>query len=271
MTTTPEQSAYEERRKIAREERILVVEVGSSAHGLQVEGTDDEDLMGVCIPPPTHVIGLGTHHGEGVGWQRFQHLVERDRPAGVRSEPGDTDFVTYSLHKYCALCLKGNPSALVALFAPVRESTELGLQLRDIAPSFASKKAGRAFLGYMTQQRERLLGERGQMNVKRPELVEAFGFDTKYAGHVLRLGHQGIEYMKTGTLKLPMEEPWRTLVLQTRTGNVDFHEVIERAVSLEIALEELLVSSPLPDAPDYALVNDWMTKAHFHHWRKTYE
>ena len=36
------------------------------------------------------------------------------------------------------------------------------------------------------------------MRVNRPELIAAHGYDTKYAGHVLRLGYQGIEFLETG-------------------------------------------------------------------------
>jgi hypothetical protein len=35
--------------------------------------------------------------------------------------------------------------------------------------------------------------------VNRAELVEQFGYDTKYAIHTLRLGHQGVEFLETGT------------------------------------------------------------------------
>lgn len=71
--------------------------------------------------------------------------------------------------------------------------TEVGRQLQLLAPAFASRQAGRRFLGYLEAQRQRLVGERGQRDVNRAELVEQFGYDTKYAMHMLRLGHQGVE------------------------------------------------------------------------------
>ena len=46
-----------------------------------------------------------------------------------------------------------------------------------------SKRAGRGYHGYLRGQKERLLGTRGQKRVNRPELVDAHGFDTKYAMH----------------------------------------------------------------------------------------
>ena len=54
----------------------------------------------------------------------------------------------------------------------------------------------------MQRQRERMIGTRGQMNVTRPELISKYGYDTKYAGHLVRLGYQGIEVMLSGGLTL---------------------------------------------------------------------
>ena len=99
---------------------------------------------------------------------------------------------------------------------------------------FASRRAGRAYLGYMERQRDRMTGERGQMRVNRPELIEQYGFDTKYAGHVLRLGYQGIEFLETGALTLPMREQERNRILAVRTGSVPFGDVLAEADELRI-------------------------------------
>jgi len=49
-------------------------------------------------------------------------------------------------------------------------------------------------------QKQRLTGERGQKRIHRPELEEMYGFDTKCAMHMLRLGFQGVELLTTGRL-----------------------------------------------------------------------
>jgi len=69
----------------------------------------------------------------------------------------------------------------------VHVATPLGRALRDLAPAFASQHAGRAFLGTMTQQRERLVGNRGQKANKRPELEAAYGCGTNEGGCHRRL------------------------------------------------------------------------------------
>ena len=108
------------------------------------------------------------------------------------------------------LALKGHPTVLLLLFDPdelTLVETEVGQRLRQLRPAILSKRAGRGDLGYLRGQKERLLGTRGQKRVNRPELVEAHGFDTKYAMHALRLGYQGLELLQTGRVTLPMPEP----------------------------------------------------------------
>lgn len=242
--------------EIARKGLILLSTVGSEAHGLALPGKEDHDEMGVFIPPPEYVLGL----------KQLEHVVKRDRPEGVRSQPGDTDLVLYNLRKFCGLALKGNPSILTLLFVEPDESTYLGRELILKRDMFASKRAIRAFLGFMTQQKERLEGSRGQMNVNRPELVEAYGFDTKYAMHVLRLGYQGVEYASTGHLTLPMSPTYRDLLLDVRRGEVQLPTVLAETGHLEKQLENLLKTSLLPDEPDYDKANSWLCTWHEEFW-----
>jgi predicted nucleotidyltransferase len=243
-------------REIAEENLILLCTVGSSAHGLALPGSDDHDELGVCIEPPGYVIGL----------KLFEQDVYRSKPQGVRSEHGDTDRTIYSLRKFCRLALGGNPSILAMLYAEPSQISRWGEGLLGLRYAFSARKAGNAFLGYATQQRQRLLGERGQMNVKRPELVAAHGFDTKYAMHMLRLGYQGVEFLETGQLTLPMPPEEREFVYATRKGEVELNEVLTKAGELERKLEDLLTTSPLPEQPDSERVNAWLVETYQDHW-----
>lgn len=246
-------------REIASENTILLSTVGSSAHGLALEGTDDHDEMGVCIEPASHVIGL----------EHFEQDVFRTKPEGVRSEHGDTDRVVYSARKFCRLALNGNPSIITLLYSPdVIYSNGYGHELLGLREAFSSRRAGKAFLGYMTQQRQRLLGERGQMNVKRPELVERYGYDTKYAMHMLRLGCQGVEFLETGALTLPMPQGERSEIMRVRRGEAEINDVLTWAGELERHVEDLLDTSPLPEQPNYDLINEWLVSVYPRAWKK---
>lgn len=249
----------EEAQRIAEDGIVLRAVVGSTVHGLGVANQDDRDEMGVCIEPPDCVVGLN----------QFEQWVYRTQPEGVRSRPGDLDLTIYSLRKYVRLAEQGNPSILLLMWVPdkhVITINAVGRMLRDKRDLFVSRQAGHRFLGYLTAQKQRLLGERGQKNVQRPELVEAYGYDTKYAGHMLRLGYQGIEFLQYGTLTLPMAEPIRQSILDVREGRVPLNDVLSEVGELEALLEGMLDDSWIPEKPNRARVNALLWDCYMEGW-----
>lgn len=241
---------------------ILECVVGSTVHGTAVnDGLEDLDLMAVVIEDQATFCGFGV----------TDTWTKRTKPMGVRSEAGDVDWVGYGLKKYLHLALKGNPSVLLALFVPeqhIRHQTLIGSELRWLAPSIVSKQAYGPFRGYMRQQHERLLGLRGQKNVTRPELVAAYGYDTKYAGQVIRLGLQGEELLMTGRLSLPMKDADRELCIKVRTGGFTLAEVSDLIHDAERRLDAAYAASPLPEKPDTEKVEAWMLNRYLTAWAK---
>ena len=254
-------------REIVERGTILRATVGSTVHGLHHGGQDDRDEMAVFIEPPEYLVGLARANRGGL--YGVEHHVERTQPDGVRSGPGDLDLVAYSLRKYVRLALKGHPTILLLLFVPddhVLLRTPLGDELRELRPTLLSRRAGRAYLGYLRGQRERLLGTRGQKRVNRPELVEAHGFDTKYAMHAARLGYQGLELLETGHLTLPMPEPMRSRVMAIRNGERRFDDVLAEIDEVERRLAQTLESTRLEDEPDRAAVDRFLVDAYRRSW-----
>lgn len=248
---------------------ILRCEVGSGLHGIADGTPNDRDEMGVCLEPFPLACGLSAPFEQYV----YRTAAVREQRHDAPSQPGDLDLTIYSLRKWARLALDGNPSVLLLLFAPNTHTVTCdarGSQLRELAPAFASRQAGKRFLGYLQQQRQRLLGERGQKNVNRADLVAKYGYDTKYAGHMLRLGAQGVEYLETGQLCLPMAEPMRSRVLAVRQGRVSMQDVLTEAGLLEQQLKDLLVSSPLPEQPDRERVERWVLKVYYSAWQATF-
>jgi hypothetical protein len=155
------------------------------------------------------------------------------------------------------------------LFVPdelVQVETTLGGELRRLRPALLSRRAGRGYLGYLRGQRERLLGTRGQKNVVRPELIEAHGYDTKYAMHAARLGYQRIELLETGCLTLPMPEPERSRAMAIRTGGRTFEEAIGEIAAVEQRLAHALEETSLPAEPDRAKVDAFLVEAYRRAW-----
>ena len=243
---------------------ILRAVVGSTVHGLNVaDGIEDRDEMAICIESLSSAMGVGAPFEQVI----YRTAAIREGKHDARSMAGDLDLTVYSLRKYVRLALKGNPTILGLLFAPPLQSDACGSQLREFIPDIISREAGKAFLGYLGAQRQRLLGERGQLRVHRPELVEAYGYDTKYAMHVIRLGLQGCELMRTGRLSLPLPEPNRSRLVGIRTGAEDLQAVLTWAGELEVDLRDLLDTSPLRSTPDPSRVEGWMLRAYLEAWK----
>jgi predicted nucleotidyltransferase len=258
--------ATDEHRAVAAAGTILRCLTGSGIHGLSIGGQDDRDEMGVCIEPPEYVIGLRQ-------FEQYEYHTAWERPGGRanRSGPEDLDEVVYSLRKYMRLALQGNPTILLPLFAPERyliTITGLGRELRELTPLIVSRQAGDRFAGYLNAQRRSLLSHDGKgRDVTRPELIEAYGFDTKYCAHMIRLGLQGEELMETGRITLPVPEPWRTTLRQLRTGGWSMQWALDRAAELEQRIKDAVPYSPLREQPARSAADDWLVSAYQRAWK----
>lgn len=249
---------------IARAGEILRTEVGSGLHGIAVAGTDDHDEMGVFVEPPDRVVGMG---------KPMDTYSYRTQPEGHRSGPGDTDLVMYSLRKYLRLASAGNPTVLAPLWAPadsVYAATNLGHELRELAPAFLSQKAVQRHVGYLDGQVQLLLGNgrQGEMP-KRPELVERYGYDTKFASHALRLGLQGLQLIEDGCLTLPMTGEDRDRVIAMKTGG---YATLDDAIAAITEVRDHLVKlidtgrTGLQPGPNLMRISAWSVRAHWRHW-----
>jgi hypothetical protein len=246
-----------EKEAIARRFIILRTQVGSGVHGVSVKDQDDRDEMGICVEPAEYVVGL----------RRFEQYEYRTQPAGVRSGPGDLDLIVFSLRKWLRLALQGNPTVLLPLFVPESEvvtATAHGEYLRAHPELVLSRRAGPRFAGYLRSQRRRLLA--GGTHTNRPELVGRYGFDTKFAYHMVRLGLQGVEMLGEGRVTLPMPEPWRGWLTDLRLGRHTRQEALDAAEDLENQLAGLMETSPLPAVPDRDRADAWLIEVHHDVW-----
>lgn len=117
---------------------ILLVRQGSRAYGTAT-ATSDEDVKGVCIPPPEVVFSFG--------------------PPFEQAETHEPDLVVYDWRKFFALAAECNPGILEMLFtedADVVASTPLGDRLRAARSEFLSRKVRHTFAGYALSQLKRI-------------------------------------------------------------------------------------------------------------------
>ena len=236
---------------------ILVVEVGSTAHGTGLPGREDHDEIAIYVEPPEVIFGPGLP-------PRAAQI--RTQPEGVPSGPGDTDRSLYSLRHFLFLAASGNPSILMVLWAPVIQITPVGRSLRDIAPAFVGRHLIAKYRGYMKAQRDRLLGLRGGRHGQLRHDETGVGFDTKYAMHAARLGYQGVELITTRALTLPIEGVAGDWLRDVRAGRFDLDTVVARIDELDIALTELGSDASIPEGPDRSAIATWSASAHREAW-----
>ncbi len=252
-------------RAMAERWTILRVPAGSNLHGLSVPGTDDQDEVGICVEDLDAVVGFNPFEQ-----YIYRTAAAREGRHDAPSQPGDLDLTIFSLRKFLRLAMQGNPQILQCLFVPSAlcvVQTALGAQLQEKAPLIVSRQAGHRYLGYLEAQRQRLLGERGQKKVNRPDLEARHGYDTKYAMHILRLGFQGVELMSTGRITLPMPESDRRFVYAVRLGEVPIQEALTKAGELERTIKDLIDDAPVPAEPAREALESWMVARYFECWK----
>lgn len=245
--------------QIAAENTILRGVSGSELYGMSVGG-GDRDEMGVCVEPPEYVIGL----------KRFEQYQYRSQPQGVRSGPGDLDLTIYSLRKWARLAADGNPTVLLLGYTPddkIIHRDHHGELLQRSMPMFVSRRAAGKFIGYCDSQLKQLRGEVARKHTNRPELVEKYGYDTKFAAHAVRLGVQGIQFLTEGTISLPIPEPHRAHLIDIRNGKVDYTSVV---VEIETLLQTLrrieVTSTDLRPAPADREIDVLLQSIYVEHW-----
>ncbi len=244
---------------------ILLVEVGSTAHGTGLPGGEDHDELGVVVEQPDDVLGLRA--------SGFQTVMQRTQPEGSRSGPGDTDRTLYSLRQFLRLAASGNPSILMALWAPILDASEEGLELRALSDAFIGRHVVARYQGYMQSQGERLLGERGGGHGRRGaggrvELVAEHGYDTKYAMHCARLGFQCKELLTTRRLALPIEGEPADWLRAVRRGEVSFDDWWARVIDLDAQLERFILDDAIPATADRDRIEAWSVATHLRCWTK---
>jgi hypothetical protein len=242
---------------------ILLVEVGSTAHGTGIPGGEDHDELGVVVETPAQILGLDE--------RGFETVMQRTQPEGSRSGPGDVDRTLHSLRRFVRLAASGNPSILMSLWAPIEHITTEGEELRALGDAFVGRHVIPRYRGYMQSQAMRLMGLRGGGHGKRggggrTELIDAHGFDTKYAMHCARLGFQCIELLSTGRLELPIQGEPADWLRAVRHGDVSFDDWWNRSLELDATLESMESDDTLPPRADGARIDAWLTRTHRAVW-----
>lgn len=88
----------------------------------------------------------------------------------------------------------------------------------------------------------------------RKEMVDEYGYDTKFGMHLIRLLLEGKELLETGTLRFPLVDV--PLLMDIRNGKLSLNEVDQLASDIEADIDNIMVRSDLPSKPRYNHIND---------------
>ncbi|MEM7033402.1 MAG: nucleotidyltransferase domain-containing protein [Chloroflexota bacterium] len=181
-----------------------LVMMGSIAYGASNDSSD-MDVYGFCIPPKSTVFphlageipGFGTQKKRFEQWQEH-HIFDAEEKGGQGRE---YDLSIYSIVKYFNLVMQNNPNMVDSLFVPphcVLYQTQIGQLVRENRQLFLHKGAWHKYKGYAYSQLNKMQNKKSEG--KRRDLVKQYGYDVKFAYHLVRLLLEVEEILETGNL-----------------------------------------------------------------------
>lgn len=229
--------------------------MGSHAYGVADTSVKDKipdyDIYGFCIPPKNYIFPQDIIPGFGTPPPRFDqyqqhHIVD---PDGLGGHGQEYDLQVFNIVKYFELCRGGNPNIIDSLFTPttcVLHSTQVGVMVRDNRKLFLSKEIWKKFRGYAQSQLHKMDSKNPEGG--RKEIVEKFGYDVKFAYHLVRLLNEAEMILMEGDLDLQKS---KEVLKAIRRGDWKQDEIRSWANEKDKVLEVAYVNSTLPvQAPE---------------------
>lgn len=157
------------------------------------------------------------------------------------------DFAVYNIVRFFQLCMENNPNMVDALFVPdnmIVHITHVGNMVRDARKMFLHKGCWHKFKGYAFSQLTKL---NRKPEGKRVALVEKYGYDVKFAYHVIRLLNEVEQILSEGDLDLMRS---REELKAVRRGEWTEKQLRDHFEAKRKQLEQLYADSKLPYGPD---------------------
>lgn len=162
---------------------IFRARVGSHLYGLSTPESD-EDFISVFIPSSEDLLGLKR------GPDRIDYSTSGPNKKNTSE---DTDHVSYSIMKYVGMLASNNPNIIETIFAVKENCLTRDPIFEEIVDNFDKllcRRSVTSFLEYARSQKN--------------EVVDASEFRGKPAFHSIRLLHNFIELLETGTINFPL-------------------------------------------------------------------
>ena len=243
------------------------VVMGSIAYGV-AEDHSDMDVYGFAIPPRDwvfpHLRGeIPGFDDAGPQFEQIQqhHLMDKDALGGKGRE---YDLTIYSIVKYFKLLMDNNPNIIDSLFVPrncILYSTAVGELVRENRKIFLHKGCWSTFKGYAYSQVHKMRTK--EPEGKRQNIVDEFGYDVKFAYHVVRLLNEVEQILVEQDMDLARNKEQLKAI---RRGEWSQQEVEDYFAKKEAELETLYLKSPLPAQPNKQAVKGLLLKCLEQHY-----
>lgn len=220
---------------------------GSVSYGVSND-TSDMDIVGFCIPPKEIVFPhlSGEIFGFGTQIQRFENYQQHH----IRYKEKEFDVCIYSIVKFFQLVMENNPNMVDALFLPRRcvlHSTQIYEHVRDHRNLFLHKGSWFKFRGYAYSQLSKIKNKSNSSNPKRQESIQKYGFDVKFAYHIVRLLLEVEQILAEGDLDIQRNSDTLKTI---RAGEWSLEQIESWFENKEKSLETLYANSTIPARPD---------------------
>ena len=226
------------------------VVMGSLAYGVSQDNSD-MDVYGFSIPPKEVVF---PHlRGEVLGFDEFeiqfsQFQKHHIKDAAALGGKGRVyDLTIYSIVKYFRLLMENNPNIIDSLFVPdscVLYATSLAEHVRANRRLFLHKGCWATFKGYAYGQMHKIRSKKPEG--KRKIIVDQFGYDVKFAYHVVRLLNEVEQLLVEEKLDLTNNSEQLKAIRRGEWSLEKLEDYFERK---EADLESYYLKSKLPDLP----------------------
>lgn len=230
--------------------------MGSNAYGVSADNSD-MDIYGFCMPEIEVLMPhlSGWVNGFGPVPKEFGQYQQHHIKTDIWKKEQEYDVCIYNITKYLWLCGNGNPNMIDSMFVHdtcVTHLTEIGSYLRDNRHHFLSKKCWHTFKGYAYSQMHKLKFKKNTTG-KRKALIEKYGYDIKFAYHIVRLLNEVEQIMVEHDIDLMVN---RKQLISIRQGEWKEQEIYDYFVDKEKQLEEVYLTSSLRMKPDWKSISE---------------
>ncbi|MHC4299406.1 MAG: nucleotidyltransferase domain-containing protein, partial [Planctomycetota bacterium] len=221
--------------------------MGSNCYGVAVDNSD-WDMVGFCVPPKDLVFPHLAGIIPGFGRQQQKFVCYQQHHVHVAEERRTYDLNSYNIVHYFHLCMDNNPNMIDSLFVPrecIIHASKISEMVREKRRMFLHKGAWHRFKGYAYSQLHKMDNKKPEG--KRLATVEKYGYDVKFAYHLVRLLGEIEQILIEGDIDLRRNVEHLKAI---RRGDVAEADIRRWAADKEHSLEKLYETSSLPYKPD---------------------